>query len=331
MSVRQSRMTLAAVIGVAIVALIAAVAILSAGNIGEAAHQSHEHRPGSHSARSNVTSGRGLLPINPGSYIGLYAPKVPASYSSLTSFTEATGVQPNLDLYYSGWPEPFAMSFAGQAFRHGSVPLVQLCPTGIKLSAIAAGEYDAYLEAFAESVRSYHHPVVIGFGHEVNGRWYSWGFTHTPAAMFVATWRHIVDVFRAAGARNVVWLWTINTVDLQHNAIPAPAAWWPGSSYVNWVGIDGYFHKASAQFSSVFGPTIIDVRELTKDPILISETGASPATGQAGKIASLFSGVRAYGLLGFVWFDGIGNADYRINSRASFAAIRHGAKSDGPR
>ena len=81
-----------------------------------------------------------------------------------------------------------------------------------------------------------------------------------------------------------------------------PARWWPGSSYVNWVGIDGYYYQPSWKFASLFGPTIKAVRALTLDPILISETAAPGAT-QPAKIADLFAGIRAYGLLGFVWFD----------------------------
>ena len=49
------------------------------------------------------------------------------------------------------------------------------------------------------------------------------------------------------------------------------------------------------------------MRALTLDPILITETAAAPAAGQPAKIADLFAGVRAYGLLGFVWFDANGD------------------------
>ena len=108
-----------------------------------------------------------------------------------------------------------------------------------------------------------------------------------------------------------------------------PAPWWPGSSYVNWVGIDGYYLKSSWQFAPLFGPTIGKVRTLTSDPILIAETGAMPAAGQPAKIADVFAGIRAYGLLGFVWFDStnsIGQA-FGISSSDALAAFRKGAGS----
>jgi mannan endo-1,4-beta-mannosidase len=270
-----------------------------------------------------------VLPTAPASYVGLYAQGAPQSYAGVSSFTGETGVRPNLVSYYSGWYEPFQAEFAQAAAKHHAIPLVQIDPTNISIAAIASGQYDDYVMSYAKAVRAYGGPVVLSFGHEMNGDWFSWGFKHASPTVFVAAWRHIAEIFRLVGARNVTWMWTVNSVYRKHDMIPDPAAWWPGGSYVNWVGIDGYFHQASSQFASVFGPTIIDVRELTKDPILISETGARPDTGQAAKITSLFAGVRSYRLLGFLWFDAAGSADYRIVDRASIAAFRLGAKTNG--
>jgi hypothetical protein len=139
----------------------------------------------------------------------------------------------------------------------------------------------------------------------------------------VAAWRHIVTLFRERGARNVTWLWAVNVIDAQQEAA-SPAPWWPGASYVTWVGMDGYYVKPSAAFASLFGPTIAAVRGLTSDPILISET-AAPAGVQPAKIADLYAGVRLYGLLGFVWFNAIGSRDWRLTSTAAAAAFRRGA------
>jgi hypothetical protein len=230
-------------------------------------------------------------------------------------------------VYYSGWLEPFRTGFATAAAKHGAVPLVQIDPSDVSISAIAAGRYDAYLTSYAQAVRAYRAAVILSFGHEMNGTWYSWGYRYTAPAVFVAAWRHIVTLFRALGARNVTWLWTINIIKTQHGKIPGPAPWWPGSSYVTWVGIDGYYLEPSWQFAPIFGPTIAAVRELTGDPILIAETSATPAAVQPEKIADLFAGIHTYGLLGFVWFDDITSHDYRLRSPAAIAAYRQGAKT----
>jgi hypothetical protein len=80
-------------------------------------------------------------------------------------------------------------------------------------------------------------------------------------------------------------------------------------------------------FSTLFGPTIVAVRALTDAPILVAETAAGTAAGQTGKITDLYAGIRAYGLLGFAWFDAVGAQDWRLSGAASMAAFRRGAQS----
>ena len=197
-------------------------------------------------------------------------------------------------LYYSQWLEPFNIGFVTTAAKHGAVTLVQIAPKNISLESIASGRYDAYLQSYASEVKAFGAQVILSFGHEMNGDWYSWGYTHTSPAVFVAAWQHIVTVFRNQGTTNVTWLWTTNIIGMP-NRIPEPSSWWPGNSYVNWVGIDGYYWNSTTDFASLFGPTIADVRELTSDPILIAETGAEPSAGQSAKIANLFAGVSTLG------------------------------------
>jgi hypothetical protein len=276
----------------------------------------------------------GPLPVNlppaSGSYLGVYANGVPNSYAGVTGFASAIKAKPDVVMYYSGWYVPFSIKFATTAATNGAVPLVQMDPDGVSVAGVASGRYDGYLSAYAETVRAYRHPVILSFGHEMNGDWYSWGYGKTSPAVFVAAWRHIVTLFRALGARNVTWLWTVNIInDTQHGKIPPPNQWWPGGSYVNWVGIDGYYLKPSWKFAPLFGPTIGAVRKFTGDPILIAETGAVPAAGQPAKIANLFAGIRLYGLLGFVWFDtaNSNSQDFGLSSPAAIAAFRQGAST----
>ena len=232
----------------------------------------------------------------------MYEPDAPNSYNDIDQFAQKIGRQPNLVSYYSHWNVPFNLSFATTAAQHGAVTLVQIAPRNTSLQSITSGKYDSYLLKYALTVKRFGHPVILSFGHEMNGNWYSWSFQHTSPHVFVAAWRHIVNLFREAGTTNVTWLWTVNIVG-QPNHAPQPTPWWPGSSYVNWVGIDGYYRNSSIGFASVFGPTIADVRQLTNDPILIAETAAQPSDDQSEKIGDLFSGVHTFGLLGFVWFD----------------------------
>ena len=243
-------------------------------------------------------------------------------------------MQPNLVGYFSGWAEPFDRAFADSVSAHGAVLLVQIDPTYAPIAQIAAGDYDSYLRAYADSVRGYGRPVVIGFGQEMNGTWYPWGYNHVSPATFVAAWRHLVNVFRGQGAENVTWLWTINGNRPTGGTIPPLSSWWPGRQYVTWVGVDGFYYRSSDTFSTVFGKTIQQVRGFTHQPVLLSETAVGPAAEQFIKIPQLFSGMVRYRTLGLVWFDmnqhaGIYHQDWRIEDNQNAAdAFRLGVRDN---
>jgi hypothetical protein len=264
-------------------------------------------------------------------YLGVDEPDAPGSYADIDHFARAIGRQPNIVMYYGSPLEKFQVGFATSAAKRGAVTLVQIGTGNTSMASITSGRYDSFWRSYADDVKAFGAPVVLSLDHEMNGSWYPWGYQHTSPGVFVAAWRHIVTIFREQGAKNVTWLWTVNVTDALDNRIPGPTPWWPGSSYVDWVGIDGYYYGPSQTFASLFGPTIADIRELTRDPILIAETGATLSAGQPAKIADLFNGVRQFGLLGFVLFDQNGAIKYvqtwRINSNAAYTTLRHGARA----
>jgi mannan endo-1,4-beta-mannosidase len=274
---------------------------------------------------SNPVHGKQSVP-----YLGVYEPDAPTTYTEVNQLAQEIGRQPNLVPYYSHWLDPFNTAFAASAAAHGATTIVQIDPKNVSLASIAAGRFDNYLRSYAAAVKAFRTTVVLSFGHEMNGSWYSWADQHTPANVFVAAWRHIVTIFRMARAENVIWLWTVNVVDKAGPIIPDPASWWPGSSYVTWVGIDGYYYTKSQGFAQLFGPTIVDVRRLTNDPIIIAETGASLAADQSAKVTDLFAGAEAYGLLGFVWFDADDTTqglDWRLRGQDALSTLRQDARS----
>lgn len=234
------------------------------------------------------------------SYLGVYEPSSPGSYTGIEQFSKLVGRQPQIAVYYSSWWEPFQTSFAQAAYAHGAIPMAQMEPSGISLAKIAAGQYDTFVAAYARAVRSYGHPVILAFGHEMNADWYSWSSGRTSASVFVAAWRHIHNLFTAEGAHNVTWLWAVNVVGGPQ--VSPIKAWWPGSAYVDWAGIDGHYFSKSNRFPQLFNETLGQIRQLTHDPVIISESGIGPYVG-IGKITDLFAGARAHGLLGVVWFD----------------------------
>ena len=254
-------------------------------------------------------------PVRAGFHLGVFEPGETVSYQPVTTFATAVGREPDLVPYYSGWGEPFLTHFAETAYAHGAEPIVHIYPPAHgNLAAIAAGSGDRYLRSYAAQVRAFRHPVILSFAPEPNGTWYRWGWTRTPAATWVAAWRHLVTVFRAAGATNVSWLLTLNIGFEGSGPVPD---YWPGASYVDWVGIDGYYISPRDTFGSRFLSTVQAVRKITDKPLVISETAVGPAAGQVRGISDLFAAIPRYRLTGLIWFDerqngGIHHQDWRL-------------------
>lgn len=271
--------------------------------------------------------------VRPGFHLGVFEPSETISYRQVNTFAKAVNREPDLLLCYSGWGEPFLTKFADTAYAHGAALVVQMYPPAHgSLAAVAAGRRDRYLRSYAAKVRAFGHRVILSFAPEPNGQWYRWGWTHTPAATWVAAWRHVVRIFRAAGATNVTWMLTLNVAFKSSGPV---AAYWPGSSYVNWIGVDGYYVSRGDTFANLFLPTIRAVRKLTGKPMLVSEAAVGPRAGQVRGIRNLFRAIRRYRLTGLIWFDksqhhGIYHQDWRLEDRpAAVAAFRREASTYG--
>jgi hypothetical protein len=222
----------------------------------------------------------------------------------LRNFERLSGVKPQIEENYWAFDQPFPSGWARTLLRDGILPLLQINPRRESLAAIAAGRYDPYLRRLATEVRALRAPVALSFAHEMNGSWYPWGFLHVQPETFVAAWRHVHDVLGAAGARRVIWVWTVAHTAPQAGRLFAPVGpYWPGAAYVNWVGLDIYYSNPRTTFRTAFMPTIGAVRRFTSNPILLSETAVPNQYDQLQQINNLFAGARAARLLGVIWYD----------------------------
>jgi beta-mannanase len=88
------------------------------------------------------------------------------------------------------------------------------------------------------------------------------------------------DVFDAAGATNVTWVWCVNA-DPDHIYTPYSELY-PGNSYVDWTGINGYNWGGSGwrSFAKVFGSSYNSMLGLAPTkPIMIGETASAERGG----------------------------------------------------
>jgi mannan endo-1,4-beta-mannosidase len=257
----------------------------------------------------------------PGKFLGIEADGEPESLTPLIGLAASIGRKPNLAGQYVAWGSRFDAAGATEAWNYGALYYMAWEPFSTSVQSIAAGSSDAYIRKFAKAVHALGVPVAISFGHEMNGKWYPWGTQQTTAAEFVAAWRHIHDLFAKAGATNVIWVWNPNIINPMPQVALRP--YWPGSSYVNWVGLTGYFALTGPQtFSGVFGPTMREIRKFTGKPFIVAETAVETGPDEGPSTLSLVKGAtHTPGVLGFIWFDFDKNGvDWRIESRPQVRA-----------
>jgi len=321
-------MNIGRAIGIGVLAIVAAAVALAVVLSPDAPPGSPGGRPvaGQHGNLNQTATGTrcGRDPLAAKRYFGVITQKFPYSLTRWRQFTKLTHQHPNIAPYFIPFGMKFDSAMACRVIRLGALPLIQINARHVSLEQIVSGHYRPYLHDFAAAVKKFRLKVALSFGHEMNGNWYSWGNTHTPASVFVRAWRTIHHAFTAVGARNVIWVWTINR---EGPGAAAARHWWPGAKYVNWVGVDGHLIWPHDTFGRVFGPTIASVRRLTRDPIIVAETAVAPSPYRPAQLTRLFSDVYSTpGVLGFVWFNIDARYKWHLEGhRAAIAAFRRAA------
>lgn len=247
---------------------------------------------------------------------------------ALTDWTEATtGLAPAVLSTYTPFSEPFPSAWAAEAVRRG-VPLVVSWepwdwnrPVGTEqpeysLAGIAAGRHDPYVREWARAAAASGASIMLRFAAEMNGDWHPWSKGERPAE-FVAAWRHLHRMVEQEGAANVRWVFN----PVVHFAGATPVrAFWPGSAYVDWLGVDGYNwygvlpNRRYETVDEVFGETIQLLRELDpRLPIMIAECGAGPAAKDRW-IPDLMRTAPRLGVSLVVWFEHDKETDWRMTT-----------------
>ena len=229
--------------------------------------------------------------------LGAYEERVPGSLEGVLALEDTLGVAFPLVHAYVAWGdlprERFPDAFVRAVRQAGSIPVISwepwlsdfdaerhsgLAPVDDRASgglrAIADGRYDFYVDRWARKAVAYGGPLFLRFGHEMNDPYrYPWGPQNNAPEDFVAAWRHVVERFRAAGAHNVLWVWS------PHPAYGEFRTYYPGDDWVDWVGATALNYGASApwsrwwSFRDTFGRYYDELADFGV-PILIAELGS---------------------------------------------------------
>jgi len=188
--------------------------------------------------------------------------------------------------------------------RHGSIPLVfwspwdkpyeeDRGPDRFSLTNIIDGKWDEYIDAWAQSAKEYGHPFFVSFANEVNGSWFPWSGcfygAETPIPntkpvkyegpeTFKKAYRHVVDRVRAKGARNIIWVLHLMNYSIPQDYWNYAASYYPGSDYVDWIGLSVYGQQYTEDRWSPFPPLLdwpyTEICKLDPNkPIMLAEWG----------------------------------------------------------
>ncbi|MBG0739661.1 beta-mannanase [Paeniglutamicibacter antarcticus] len=268
---------------------------------------------------------------------------------------QSVGEYPAMIQTYVDFSRSFDVANIRATIDHGAVPIVTWEPwlagkgvnqPGFRLATIIDGSHDAYISSVADQLVAAGDPKLsIRLAHEMNGYWYPWSEQENSnqPGEYVRAWRHIVELFRATGLRNVNWIWSPNAPSGRTQDL---AGLYPGSRYVGQVGLDAYNFgsrgsiKTWTPVDQLFGDGLDELARVAPGkPIIIAETASVESAGSDSK-AEWIRDMVAYldswrsskdgRIYGFLWFnyrkfEGPVNrtVDWRFNSTpADLQAMR---------
>jgi endoglucanase len=167
--------------------------------------------------------------------------------------SEFGDVQFDIKHFFTDWNDPKTIDESITiAQTAGQFPLMTIQPftkPGFKdntlLEDIAAGLYDDNIVNMAQAIGK-HQPqvVMVRFAHEMDlCEVYVWSVC--APGRFIPAYRHVIDLVRAQGVTNIIWLWSPN------GGIPATPDFYPGDEYVDMIGVTGLVAESWDNFYNV--------------------------------------------------------------------------------
>ena len=274
--------------------------------------------------------------------LGAYADGFAGPGSQLTQFESVLGSKLAIASSFRGWGDVFPdpAQLADASTGHTLLVAWDMGATAAtRFSTFTSHAHDAYLGQEAAAARAFGQPLYIRPWAEMNGDWNPFQPTASgsqPAggtpAQFIAAWRYLVSFFRSHGALNVRWVFN-PTTDTYAQTTPV-ASIWPGSSYVDVLGMDGYNWGTGGiftwrSFQSIYATQYGRLQALAPTrPVWVCEVGSKePAENDGAPVdpshskSAWYTGMLAYlattRISAVVLFDTRKERDWRVEADSS--------------
>ncbi len=188
------------------------------------------------------------------------------------------------------------------------------------LKRIRDGFYDTEIRKFAKEAKELPYPLLIEYGTEMNGWWFSWNGYWTGkekgTLLFQSVYRHIITLMKEEGADNLIWVFHINWHSNPEEEWNNPKMYYPGDELIDIIGISAYGaltpdDKNSLPFWVMMNEGYQTARNISQSkPVLLSEFGTdirNPYTPADVWIEEAFSTLIEQNqwshVIGFVWWN----------------------------
>lgn len=203
----------------------------------------------------------------------------------------------------------------------GVIPFIRMMPRTVYTDGVAdpiytlqgfiEGKFDSDLKIWAQDAKRVGIPIMVEFGTEVNGGWFPWSgilngggktngygdptFPDGPER-FRGTYRHIIDLFRKEGVKNITWCFHVyppqetgETKEL-HQSWNNLINYYPGDDYIDWIGISVYgaFDRGTTwnSFTEILDRAYPELSAISlKKPLAVFEFGVLEDPTQGNKTA----------------------------------------------
>lgn len=202
---------------------------------------------------------------------------------------------------------------------------------------IVDGKFDSYIADWARQVKDVGEPLFVRFANEMNGDWDPWctWFFSKDRDLFVESWQRIHRIFREQGADNAIFVWNPHDRSFPDFKWNAPELYYPGDSYVDWIGLTCYNNGTSypyetwRNFNDMYRPIYDEyMAKYPGKPFMITEFSSNEVGGNKPVwIKDALSSLVNYPNIRIaVWYDQTdGKRLYRIDSTsASKEAFKEG-------
>jgi beta-mannanase len=152
-------------------------------------------------------------------------------------------------------------------YRHGSIPLLfwspwdrpyeeERPPDRFSLDNILAGNWDSYIDRWADAARAFDKPLLVSWGLEMNGSWFPWSGVHYGGGelsgapgqpvkfvgpeRFKEAYRYVVARVRARGAHKILWVFHGNNLSFPAAPWNTLTNYYPGSDVVDVLALSVY-------------------------------------------------------------------------------------------